>query len=205
MKISHKELAACQKSPKFWLASRIEQSSSGGGPRFGYSQALSLSLCELHKGGDLSIAKKQLEGYLERFKNEKKKDLMRVRLLDYAAWLDTSGIVPVDSNVILTFPASGEWHLGGYVSRVDILANGYRAVLFEPIVPNWKNELRMPLIQLAIAERYGRPAKEIRVGFHDLDGNEMSDYRYGETSREKAWKTFDKLGETISKLLPPAK
>lgn len=141
MKISHKELAACQKSPKVWLANRLEESLGGNVRRFSYGQALGYSIAELHKSRDLQSAINQLDKYLKKFTNEERKEQTRERLREYDAWLDSSGTLPVDSNVTINFPAGGEWHLGGNVSRVDVLAKGYRAVLFEPIAPAWKEPI----------------------------------------------------------------
>jgi hypothetical protein len=203
VKISHKQLADCQKSPRNWVSSFIRQSVDGSGPRFGFNQALSYAICNLHKTGDIEGALNELEGYLEKFVNEKKKELMRERLKEYSYWLAKSDVIPIDSNVTISLPSVGEWRLGGLVSRVDMIPTGYKAVLFEPIVPDWKLQLRMPLIQLAIAERYGRPAEEIRVGLHDLDGNVAVDFRFGDKSRSAAYTVFVELGETVIKLLPP--
>jgi hypothetical protein len=203
MKISHKDLEACRTSPKAWVMQKKEQSQGTGGPRWSYKQALNYSICELHKANSLEDALKKLDGYLEKFKDPKRIEVIRETLMQYSVWLEKSGTVPVDSNITLKYPFDGDWHLGGIISRIDILSSGYRAVLFEAISPNWKAQLRMPLIQLAVADRYGRPESEIRVGFQDLDSNDTVDYRFAKATMEAARVEFLKIGSKVLKLWSP--
>lgn len=202
MKISHKELEACRLSPKVWLARRSAQESSGSQIRFSYNQALNYAISDLHRSNNITLSLDKLNSYLKKFKDEKRKELIRIRLIGYANWLKTAGVIPVDSNVTVNFPASGEWHLGGWVSRVDIIPTGYSAVLFAAIVKEWREQLRMPLIQLAVAEKYGRPASEIRVGLQDLEDNQMVDFRFPKANLDAAVAEFMKLGDQIRKLSP---
>ena len=51
----------------------------------------------------------------------------------------------------------GNWE----VSRVDLTPAGDRRILFEPIVPQWKKPTSNAAMQLAIAERYGRPLPKL--------------------------------------------
>ena len=60
----------------------------------------------------------------------------------------------------------------------------------------------MPLIQTAIAVRYGRPATEVRVGLQELDGNTLTDTRYNIAQRSSAEDEFKKIGAQVSKLMP---
>lgn len=202
MKISHKELEACRLSPRIWLAQRSAQENSGSQPRFSYNQALNYAIAELHKSNNITQSVNKLNSYLEKFKDEKRKELIRIRLISYADWLETAGVIPVDSNVTVNFPSSGEWHLGGWVSRVDIISTGYSAVLFGAIEAGWRGQLRMPLIQLAVAEKYGRPTSEIRVGFQDLEDNRMVDFRFPKANIDAAVAEFMKLGDQVRKLNP---
>ena len=161
-KISHKRLETCRFSPKAWA---LAQTAGSGFPRFSYLQALGNAISLLHKTESLKQANAKLEEYIEKnFKDSKRILRIRDQLAEYARWHSKSKIVTADSNVTLNFPFQGTWHLGGIVSRVDVLDTGYRAVLFEIFDETWKNQLRMPLIQSAIAEQFGRPAEEVRVG-----------------------------------------
>ena len=62
--------------------------------------------------------------------------------------------------------------------------------------------MRMPLIQLVVVEKYGRPSSEIRVGFHDLDGNGTEDFRFPKAMLDAALQEFIKVGNTVRKLDP---
>jgi hypothetical protein len=200
MKISHKNLESCRFSPASWVASK---QAGGDFGRMGYRQALGFAICEFHKAEDVKAAIGKLDGYAAKnFTNEKKIAKLYENLDQYAEWFAKAGIISADTNVLLNYPFTGDWHLGGYVSRVDLIASGYRAVLFEVGAPGWKNQLRMPLIQQAVAERYGRPAKEVRIGLQNLDGNDLTDTRFGAEKRANALSEFKKIGSQVLKLWP---
>jgi hypothetical protein len=200
MKISHKQLESCRLSPKSWVASRT---SGGGWASFGYKQALNLAVSTFHVTHSIEAAKAKADGYIAKnFKDAKKIALLHRYLAEYAEWFAASGIISADSNVLLVYPYNSNWQLGGLISRVDYLQSGYRAVLFEGIAPGWKDQLRMPLIQTAIAERYGRPATEVKVGFQEMDGNKLADTRYSIVQRSSADAEFKKIGVQVLKLLP---
>jgi hypothetical protein len=203
MKITHKQLEACLVSPKSWVATKQAQ---GGPIKLGYTRALSLAICEFHKDGKLSEANKKVDGYVAKnFKDVKKIAELYQNLIDYAKWFEASGIIPADTNITIAFPYNAAWQLGGIVGRVDFLASGYyRAVLFEPIELNWTKQLRMPLIQAAVAEKYGRPASEVRVGFQELNGNVLADTLYKSVARSEALSEFNSLGLKVSKLMQKA-
>jgi hypothetical protein len=200
-KISHKYLEACRTSPKAWAMS---QTSGGGFATFGYRQALNNAICVFHRSGNLKAAESKLEELIERnFTNSKRSDAIRGELTDYAKWFSKAGIIIADSNVTLNYPTKGFWHLGGIIARVDITPNGYRAVLFEAFDNSWKSQLRMPLIQLAIAEQFGRPPAEVRVGLHDLDGNATTDGAFSSSQRQAALTEFLGIGTVVQSILPP--
>jgi hypothetical protein len=200
MKISHKQLEACRFSPKSWVASK---QSSGGFGRLGYRQALALAISEFHKKEDIKATVVKIDGYVAKnFKNEMKISKLYTDFDQYTKWYQSSGIISAEANILLNFPSSGDWHLGGYVSRVDLILSGYRAILFEVPGSGWKDQLRMPLIQLAIANRYGRPASEVRIGLQDLDGNSIVETQYGTQKRSDALSEFQKLGGKVLALWP---
>ena len=200
MKISHKELESCRTSPAQWVASKL---SASGSPRMGYQQALRLAICEFHKSDDLEAASLKLDSYVAKnFKNEAKIERLYERMTAYAEWFTSSGVISAEANILLNYPSSTEWRLGGYVSRVDFTKSGYRAVLFEVPGVSWKRQLRMPLIQQAIADRYGRPAKEIRIGIQNLEDNSLSDTRFGLDARKSALSEFIAIGSKVAGLWP---
>ena len=200
MKISHKQLESCRISPKSWVASRQP---GAGRASFGYRQALNLAISAFHSTNSIGAAKAKVDGYVARnFKDAKRIADLYAYLDEYAKWFAASGIISADSNVLLAYPLTSNWQLGGLISRVDYLQSGYRAVLFEGIVSGWRDQLRMPLIQTAIAARYGRPATEVKVGFQEIDGNVLTDTRYNIAQRGSADEEFKKIGAHVFKLLP---
>ena len=149
MKISHKNLEACRLSPKSWVEA---QGLNGGGRRLGYGRALAFAILEFHKTNSVASASAKIDQYVAKnFTNEKRIAKLYKNLDEYVTWFAGSGVISADSNVLLAFPVDQIWQLGGYVARIDSLASGYRAVLFEGISEDWKDQLRMPLIQIAIA------------------------------------------------------
>lgn len=68
--------------------------------------------------------------------------------------------------------------LGGNVGRIDLIPQGYRAVLLETVSSNWDQALRMPLIQRGVADAYGRPEEEFWVAAQDLNGSNLQLYKY---------------------------
>ncbi len=199
MKIRHKQLELCRSSPKNWVASKQE---GGGRSSFGYNQALNYAISTFHNTDSIKSALVRLDGYAKNFKNAKRIAKLYEFLDEYAKWYAASGIISADSNVLLAYPLKSNWQLGGLISRVDYLGSEYRAVLFESIAPGWKDQLRMPLIQTAIALRYGRPAPEVRVGFQEINGNKLTDTRYTTSQRSLADAEFKKIGAQVLKLWP---
>ncbi|WP_158822455.1 hypothetical protein [Granulicella sp. S156] len=164
---------------------------------------MNLAISAFHSTNNIGTAKAKVDGYVAKnFKDAKRIADLYGYLDEYAKWFATSGIISADSNVLLAYPLTSNWQLGGLISRVDYLQSGYRAVLFEGIAPGWEDQLRMPLIQTAIAVRYGRPATEVKVGFQELDGNTLTDTRYNIAQRSSAEDEFKKIGAQVWKLLP---
>jgi len=71
--------------------------------------------------------------------------------------------------------------LGGEISRVDIEAarGEYRAILLDAPASDWTRELRMPLIQIAMAQKFERDPSDVTVGFQPIGGSRLSSHRFG--------------------------
>lgn len=54
-----------------------------------------------------------------------------------------------------------------------MIPQGYRIILLEQIVPEWDEELRIPLIIRAMAQDYDRPENEFVIGLQDLETLEI--------------------------------
>jgi hypothetical protein len=58
----------------------------------------------------------------------------------------------------------------------------------------------MPLIQAALAKMYMRPAKEIEVGFQEMDGSHLETVVFGGAEIEAAQRRFRALGEKLQEI-----
>lgn len=195
MKISHLDLAACINSPRTWLASRA----SNGPRKIGYSQLLKYALHQYNKSLSPSAALKYLNDKIKehQLKNEQRADQARDTLSSYMNWCSHSKTHIADSRVSISLQVGGYLELTGIVSRIDIIPNGYRGILLSTIKNNWKEELRMPLLQKALSDLYQRPLGEIEIGMQNLDGSLLTSVNYSLKEVSEAQKSLFKLGERV--------
>lgn len=85
-------------------------------------------------------------------------------------------------------------------SRIELVRGGYRAVLLCEPPRNWKQQLRMPLIQSAIAQKYGVPVQEFEVGTQCLDGSGLTTARFFKRELNEAKEESRKLGEMVKSM-----
>ena len=111
-------------------------------------------------------------------------------------------MIVADHRVRLNLPLDGEVVLGGEISRIDMIPTGYRAVLLMARAPaRWKQELRMPLIQLAVANRYDRPAADVRVAVQLLDGSGLDESAFPTSVRDDALRLAVATAQQIKRML----
>jgi hypothetical protein len=202
MRISHTQLGTCQSNPTAWIRAKMGSSSS---PVFGmsYDRALRLALHDFHKTQDSEAAHKYLEGIIS--KQQKKRKFLNAakvgeitdNLTSYVKWFQSAGIVVVSSDFLLRDLSQNFLTLGGKISRLDLVKSGYRTVLFGDATVDWRNELRLPLIQNLIATMFARPAEEISVGFQKLNGKELETTKYSASEIIGAQKRFKALTRTV--------
>jgi hypothetical protein len=201
MRISHLELETCRRSPRAWVQNRLDTVPTGR--KYGYKQALLNAIFTLHKQKSATIAVNKLEALIEKhFIDEKKIAAIRRNLESYISWFKVSGVIDADSNIRLNYPIDSVWQLGGQVSRLDLMPDGYRVTLIGPYTDKWSEELRMPLIQLAIEEKYGRPANEISVAVQELDGSDLRQRKFSTRALNEARAEFIALGAKVQALMP---
>jgi hypothetical protein len=92
--------------------------------------------------------------------------------------------------------------LSGIISRVDVTSDGYQGVLFGENQTNWKSQLRMPLIQKALADKYVRPVQDISVGVQAIDDLTLYVVTFSLRQIRQAEEAFMDLGERIKGLAP---
>jgi len=175
---------------------------SGSGaswPTFG-DRILRLSIFHFHK-----TSGHDAHNYLDQMvKNHHMKDVGRINQIEtslgrYINWCSTQNLRVADAAVNLAYEL-GFLELRGMVSRVDMTTDGYRAVLLGSASKDWQNELRMPLIQVAVASMYGRPAERTEVGVPNLDGSRLATALYSRGQIARAERKFVALGRVLRRL-----
>jgi len=170
---------------------------------FGYNQALLLAIHRFHKLG-ANAARQHLDNMLnEHFTDQSRIDAISHDLLAYIQWADQTNLIVADSKIRINLDVGGYLVLAGEVSRLDITNAGYRAVILGSKPPYWREHLRLPLIQRAIARNYGRPIGEIEVGMQNLDGTELETLSFTETEIGQAENDFRVLGASVRGYFTP--
>jgi hypothetical protein len=201
MKISHRELEECRRSAMVWWQGR---QSASAFHTFGYGQALLNAIHRYHRTDSARVARSHLRQMIDRnFTDGKRIDNLEADFESYIRWHRRSGIIVADSNIRVSYSIGGFLDLSGLISRLDITDTGYRAIILGGGRANWRTELRMPLIQSAIALRYGRPVDEVAVGVQQPDGNALEEEVYTPGQITSARQEFQRLGERIRGLTPP--
>lgn len=197
MRISHRELEACLQNPYRWVSTKLNP--SAGGARGSYDQCLREGIYYFHKYGDAAEGRRKISALLTSYKLQ---NLLRVeRTLQsfdaYLNWYYGSGLTVADQRVRIESNLGEGLILGGIIPRIDMLTDGYRAVLLGPAPAAWKQELRMPLIQRVVAKTYGRAEEQFSVAYQKLDGTDIQEALYSSTELNEADDTARRLASTV--------
>lgn len=196
MKISHTQLDSCLKNPRGWVQAQASPSSFG--PRYGYNQALANAIHRFHKSSDMESARQFLELSIERhFTNEARSAEVLDWFDSYIAWCQQSRTVVSDSRFNIRLRVGIWLELSGQVHRLDVVSEGYRAILLGDFPNDWRKQLRMPLLQRAIAARYERPENEIAIGVQRLDGSALDTENYSARQIQNAETEFKSLSTQL--------
>jgi hypothetical protein len=120
-----------------------------------------------------------------------------VRFDAYVDWAFVSDIVVADVRVGIELDLGSEVILGGQVARVDITADGYRGVLLGKFNHDWQHELRLPLIQRAMASKYDRAESAFAIARQELDGTNLETLQFSTAEIDAAEQTAQNLASTI--------
>ena len=112
-------------------------------------------------------------------------------------WHQNSEISTADSNTPILLDVGGYLELSGLISRVDVTDTGYQGILLGTKDASWKDQLRMPLIQKALAEKYVRPVQDVMVGIQAIDGSSLEVVTFSPSQIREAEREFKDLGERI--------
>lgn len=195
MKISHAEIEMCRRSPRAWIRERIKP--GGGGPRTGYDGATKKAIYNFHKILDAAEARRYLERAFRSYKLTSTSRMAQAlaALNSYIGWYERTSPVVVGSRLLLDYDLGSSWRLGGEISRADLYPrNGkYNCVILGKAPLNWRQQIRMPLIQRALANRLERPETDISVGFQNLDGTSIELVSFSLTKLDEAEGTAREL------------
>jgi hypothetical protein len=200
MKMSHGELEGCIKRPRAWLLQKRSESSHPF--RVGYDRVLLLAIYRFHKTNSEVDATKYLMAAIKRqdFKDQIRVGAVEKKFEAYLKWIKASSVSVADSRVRMSFDC-GFVRLMGEIARLDITESTYRAVLLTSQIPaDWESQLRMPLIQLAISQQYGRPLKEVEVGIQKFDGSQLQSKSFSSRVVNDAKVTLEKLAKELEKI-----
>ena len=202
MRISHAQLETCRANPAAWLAARAAPSASG--PRWGYARVTKLAVYRFHRTADVTDAQQYLRRLLDKVgvANAQRVASAERELDAYITWFNGARRPVADYKVNISLDLGRNWILGGEVSRVDLdlARGGYSAILLGETNPSWKTEVRMPLIQIAIARRLSRAESDIMIGVQNLDGSDLRATAYSTGQRKKALTTAQGLARRLGGL-----
>ena len=194
--ISHSQLSQCQSDLSEWVSNQVKTTFH----RTSYKHCLREGIHCFHRDRDVKAARQYTQ---ERIGKHGLKDKIRIQeslmCFDaYANWFQSERITIFGSRVLLNLSLGQELILGGIIPRVDMIPQGYRAILLDEIPLRWKEELRMPLIQRGLARAYGRPEDKFVVGIQELDASDLAVTSYSKTDIDYAEQIARGLAEEVT-------
>jgi hypothetical protein len=160
--------------------------------------ALKYAIHRYHKTEDAENARKFLQESVDRhFKNEARSTQILECLDRYMNWCGQTGVVVSDSKVPIKLNLGVWLELKGEVHRLDVLESGYRAILLGEYPRDWSAQIRMPLLQRAVAYRYGRPAEAVSIGVQRFDGSGLVVQKFLQSQIQSAETEFKELSSRL--------
>lgn len=170
-KIRHGELETCIADPVEWVARKLTPK---GFIRPGYDRVTKQAIYKYHSTGSLAISRQHLARLLSSYKltSHVRAEQCEDRLEQYVAWFEAEQPVVAKCKHNIILDIGNDWFISGEVSRIDYLGAGcdYRGILLESSSEVWIGDLRMPLLQRALANSFQRREEEFCVGLQGLDG-----------------------------------
>lgn len=198
MRISHRDLAVCKRDPVSWVAQKVNP--SGSGPRAGYNAYLKNGIRRLHRGATLEEATAAMLAAIERnvhLKSAARKQDVADQLGSYYAWYSEKQPAVAESFFNIRYSATQFLTLSGQIDRVDVTETGHRGILLGLYDPAWEDELRMPLLQVAIAQRFGIYDGDTSIGVQHLDGTGLLTRQYTDQEVSSAVSEFRRLAQQV--------
>jgi len=201
-RISHRELEELRNDLNSWVA---KQKGDKGFMRGGYSQGVKLAINYFHKTQSFEEAYLYMIKYLDKSKlnNLSRRQEAENELASYCNWNKTDSAIMIERRPNIALKLSNEIILGGQVSRIDMdPENGKcRGILLSNFADNWRHELRMPLIQKAIAVRLQRDETDVMVGVQHVSGTSLQTHFYSSSEIAAAYSEASHLTSKAAELL----
>lgn len=200
MRISHIEIDSCLANPRRWVSDK--RRGTGVFSRVGYAGATKLAIYKYHKTNNLVQAIQYLEQFLFRLglTNRASIDEAFRNLDSYVSWCQTTVPIVAARKLRINHALGSDWILGGEISRIDIHSNAtrYRGILLVVPPPDWRQQIRMPLIQRALSETLQRSENMIDVGFQNIDGSDLQIESYSKRDIDSADERAHELASNLS-------
>jgi hypothetical protein len=166
----------------------------------GYERVLRLSIGHFHKSSS-QAARDYMAKMIRKhnLRNVSKINEIEISIDRYVRWAMSERLKVADTKIKLEYRL-GFLELRGEIGRVDVTGTGYRAVLLGKVPDGWEQQLRMPLIQIAVALMYGRPQDKTEVGFQELNASNLATRIYSERQIQKAQHEFMALGQILRRV-----
>jgi len=171
MLLPHRELEQVRKDMRGWLRAQR----AGRFQRPGYVHITRMAIYHFHRTDSLAGTLKYLREQLDArdLKNTVQRSEAERNLRRYVRWVRSSkpAVIKCQERIRLRLDAGAQ--LSGEIPRLDAVveSDGYAGVLVGYGPPGWETELRMPLIQRALASSLERDEELVAVGVQNLDGN----------------------------------
>jgi len=136
---------------------------------------------------------------LKKFKDAKRRLECGETLASYLHWAERYPNVFASWRIHLNLVLHSDILLGGEISRVDINTadDQYLAIILGPKPGDWESQLRIPLIQYAIANQFHRPLNNVQVGYQGIDGSDLRTIQFDEGDVQDALEEGKKIGAVV--------
>lgn len=208
-RVSHHELESCRANPEGWLAEK--RAGAKAIFSYGYARATRDSIVRLHravpavpKASEVAAARDELAEWFKANKkltNEARKEAALQAFEQYWSWVKAEKLVVLEARVDLLDTFGSELGFTARVARIDRAAGVHRGVFLAKYEKGWRSELRFPLIQQAIANRYHVPIDEVAVGCQRLDGSGLQIECFEAGAVRESVAEFHALSRRIERLM----
>lgn len=201
MRVRHSEIEQLRGNVRGWVSN---QGRSSSGPRMSYKHATRMGIYRLHRGDSVRAALRYLERFFDSYslRSESRRSEGFKDLREYDRWRGADSATSIATKTRIAVALAPNAEIAGEIPRVDLLPDGgYRAILLGDNRPTWETELRMPLIQRAVAQVLRRPEELVGVGVQALDGSGLVARVFSHKEIEEAVSELQDLASEATRLL----